>query len=145
MVASSPKHTEIKRKKTKKSEKNHKKKERASFFSPLHKQQSMAGRKNNSKRHPLDEWSDDDEFDDEPVHIGPEPGDSDYRALKITVYGGHCAWRNPKKKEKADPYVIITYQGETRETTQLYSTTHPKWNEVPNPSQPPSKQEIRKY
>jgi len=89
----------------------------------------MSKNKKPAKRHPLDEWSDEDDFD-EPVHIGPDPTSSDYRCLKCTVYGGHCAWRNPKKKEKADPYLILSYQGEDRETTQLYGTTHPKWNEV---------------
>jgi len=86
--------------------------------------------KKTPKRHPLDEWSDDYEFDEDPPQIGPDPSSSDYRGLKITIYGGHCSWRNAKKKEKADPYLIATYQGETRETTQLYGTTHPKWNET---------------
>jgi len=97
------------------------------------KSTDMSGKHSKSaapKRHPLDEWSDDDDFEDDPVRIGPDPSSDEYRCLKCTVYGGHCAWRNAKKKAKADPYVILIYQGEERETTQLYGTTHPKWNET---------------
>ena len=81
------------------------------------------------KKHALDEFNDDD-FDEDGVALGPDKDSPDYRAVKLTIYGGHCAWRDPKKKTKADPYLIVTYQGETRETGQLFGTTHPKWNEV---------------
>lgn len=74
-----------------------------------------------------DDFSDFDEDEEEPQVGKTTP---DYRAVKVTIYGGHCAWRNPKKKEKADPYLLVTCQGQMQQTAELIGTTHPKWNET---------------
>ena len=79
-------------------------------------------------RHPLDEWSDDDEdLKGGALSVGSF---DDAYSLKVTIFWAHCPWRNVKKKEKPDPYCIVKYGGEEGETTQLSATIHPKWNEV---------------
>eukprot|EP01087_Luapelamoeba_hula_P006068 TRINITY_DN16212_c0_g1_i1.p1 TRINITY_DN16212_c0_g1~~TRINITY_DN16212_c0_g1_i1.p1 ORF type:complete len:420 (+),score=102.64 TRINITY_DN16212_c0_g1_i1:21-1280(+) len=85
-------------------------------------------RRKEKKRPELEEF--DDDLSDSDVNLGPDPDDPDYRAVRLTIFGGHCAWRDPKKKLKADPYLRVTYQGSTKETTELANTTHPKWNET---------------
>lgn len=97
----------------------------------------------------FEEYDDDfsDFEDEEPQQEQPSssPGIDrtapDYRAVKVTIFGGHCAWRNPKKKEKADPYLLVSYQGQTYQTQELEGTTHPKWNETFEFPIDPSKRE----
>lgn len=67
--------------------------------------------------------------EEEPPRM-PRPGDPDYRAVRVSIYGGHCAFRNPKEKEKADPYLLVSYEHQVFESKQLTRTTHPRWNET---------------
>ena len=112
-----------------------KKKEVGALLFPLADNQTKLNYNQNthkmSKRSGLDEYDDDfSDFEDEDEPKSLDKTSPDYRAVKATVYGGHCAWRNPKKKEKADPYLLVTFQGQMQQTQELVGTTHPKWNET---------------
>jgi hypothetical protein len=58
------------------------------------------------------------------------PGSEDYLALRVTIISGKCAQRNEKKHENPDPYVLVTYGGQSFETKELKNNVKPKWDET---------------